>query len=80
MTEGQADDPWLPYQPRLRWNAGPYEALNGFQTPPLNWAINSGFKKAFFSRVAEITWMPPTFSEAFVCVARAFTLVLLTTK
>ena len=53
--EGQADDPWLPYQPRPRWNTGPFEELNGFQTPPVNWTINSGFKKAFFSRVAEIT-------------------------
>ena len=53
--EGQADDPWLPYQPRPRWNTGPFEALNGFQTPPVNWTINSDFKKAFFSRVAKIT-------------------------
>jgi hypothetical protein len=53
--EGQGDDPWLPYQPRPRWNAGPFEELNGFQTVPVNWTINSGFKKAFFSRVAEIT-------------------------
>jgi hypothetical protein len=53
--EGQAGDPWLPYQPRPRWNTGPFEELNGFQTPPVNWTINSGFKKAFFSRVAEIT-------------------------
>jgi hypothetical protein len=53
--EGQADDPWLPYQPRPRWNTGPFEALNGFQTVPVNWTINSPFKKAFFLRVAEIT-------------------------
>ena len=31
------------------------ENLNGFQTLPVNWTINSGFRKAFFSRVAEIT-------------------------
>jgi hypothetical protein len=31
------------------------EDLVGFQTPPANWAINSPFKKAFFSRVAEVT-------------------------
>jgi hypothetical protein len=53
--EGQADDPWLPYQPRPRWNTGPFEELNGFQTVPVNWTINSPFKRAFFSRVAEIT-------------------------
>ena len=53
--EGQADDPWLPYQPRPRWNTGPFEELNGFQTVPVNWTINSPFKQAFFSRVAEIT-------------------------
>jgi len=51
--EGQADDPWLLDQPRPRWNTGPFEELNGFQTPPVNWTINSGFKKAFSSRVAE---------------------------
>jgi hypothetical protein len=53
--EGQADDPWLPYQPRPRCDKGPFEELNGFQTPPVNWTINSKLKKAFFSRVAEIT-------------------------
>jgi hypothetical protein len=54
----QADDPWLPYQPRPRWNTGPIEELNGFQTPPVNWTINSPFKRAFFSRVAEVTGYP----------------------
>jgi hypothetical protein len=62
--EGQADDPWLPYQPRPRWNTGPFEELNGFQTPPVNWTINSGFKKAFFSRVAEITGYPGKTEQA----------------
>jgi hypothetical protein len=56
--EGQADDPYVHYAPRPRWNTGPFEALNGFQTPPVNWTINSSFKKAFFSRVAEITGYP----------------------
>ena len=37
------------------WNTGPFEELNGFQTVPVNWTINSPCKQAFFSRVAEIT-------------------------
>jgi hypothetical protein len=53
--EGQADDPYVNYTRYPRWNTGPFEELNGFQTPPVNWTINSPFKKAFFSRVAEIT-------------------------
>jgi len=53
--EGQADDPYLYYAPRPRWNTGDYESLNGFQTPPVNWGINTPFKKAFFDRVAEVT-------------------------
>ncbi|MBN1138899.1 MAG: hypothetical protein JXM73_20105 [Anaerolineae bacterium] len=32
-----------------------YAALSGFQTPPVNWTINTGRKRAFFERVAEIT-------------------------
>jgi hypothetical protein len=32
-----------------------YEDLSGFQTPPINWTINTDLKRAFFSRVAEIT-------------------------
>jgi hypothetical protein len=31
------------------------ENLSGFQTPPVNWTINTPRKRAFFSRVAEIT-------------------------
>jgi hypothetical protein len=53
--EGQADDPYLHYAPRPRWNEGPFDALNGFQTPPVNWTINTPFKRAFFERVAEVT-------------------------
>jgi len=53
--EGQADDPYVNYVPRPRGNKGPFEALNGFQTPPVNWAINTPFKRAFFGRVAEVT-------------------------
>jgi len=32
-----------------------YEELSGFQTPPVNWTINTDLKRAFFDRVAEIT-------------------------
>ncbi|MEE4193566.1 MAG: hypothetical protein V2J07_00055 [Anaerolineae bacterium] len=32
-----------------------YGELSGFQTPPVNWGINTPEKKAFFDRVAEIT-------------------------
>ena len=42
------------------WSDGPFEALNGFQTSPVNWTINSGLKRAFFSRVAEVTGYPGT--------------------
>jgi hypothetical protein len=56
--EGQADDPYVHYVPRPRWNRAPFEELNGFQTPPVNWTINSGFKRAFFARVAEVTGYP----------------------
>lgn len=53
--EGQGDDPYLNYETRPRKNEGPFEHLNGFQTPPVNWTINSPFKRAFFTRVAEVT-------------------------
>jgi hypothetical protein len=43
------------YEARPRWNDKPVEELNGFQTPLVNWTINSPFKRAFFSRVAEVT-------------------------
>jgi hypothetical protein len=56
--EGQADDPYVHYAPCPRWNAGPYAELNGYQTPPVNWTINTPFKRAFFSRVAEVTGYP----------------------
>lgn len=32
-----------------------YESLSGFQTPPVNWGINTEHKRAFFGRIAEIT-------------------------
>jgi len=53
--EGQGDDPYEPYQPRPRWADRPLTELSGFQTPPVNWGINTPFKRAFFDRVAEIT-------------------------
>ena len=56
--QGQADDPYLHYAPRPRKTDGPLETLNGFQTPPVNWTINTPFKRAFFTRVAEITDAP----------------------
>ncbi len=31
------------------------EEFSGFQTPPVNWIINTDLKRAFFTRVAEIT-------------------------
>ncbi len=53
--EGQGDDPYVHYAPRPRKNVGPLADLNGFQTPPVNWTINTLFKRAFFRRVAEVT-------------------------
>ena len=35
-----------------------YEDLSGFQTPPINWTINTDHKRAFFQKVAEITSYP----------------------
>jgi len=32
-----------------------FEKLSGFQTPPINWGINTDFKKMFFNRVKTIT-------------------------
>ncbi|MGI6367070.1 MAG: hypothetical protein ACOX2L_01710 [Anaerolineae bacterium] len=53
---GQGGDPWEDYNPRPRWrDDAPWEDLTGFQTPPVNWTINTPFKRAFFERVAEIT-------------------------
>ncbi len=52
--ESRAHDIWvpeLPYPPRETKLA----ELSGFQTPPVNWTINTARKKAFFDRVAQIT-------------------------
>jgi len=32
-----------------------YEHLSGYQTPPVNWGINTDLKRTFFERVKEIT-------------------------
>ena len=58
--EGQGDDPYERYQNHPRRNNGPFEELNGFQTPPVNWTINSRFKRDFFTQVAKITGYPLT--------------------
>ncbi len=56
--EGQADDPYEWYESLPRKSDAPFGELNGFQTPPVNWTINTPFKRAFFTRVAEITGYP----------------------
>ena len=44
---------------RYEWTRHPretvYEQLSGFQTVPVNWSINTGHKRDFFNRLAEIT-------------------------
>ena len=35
-----------------------FEALTGYQTVPVNWGVNTGLKKAFFYRLADITGAP----------------------
>ncbi|MGC9468504.1 MAG: hypothetical protein ACP5HS_07925 [Anaerolineae bacterium] len=52
---GQGDDPYEWYEPLPRKNEGPFEQLTGFQTPPVNWTLNTPFKRRFFGRVAEVT-------------------------
>lgn len=51
--EQRQHDIWvdLPWPPREKNIAD----LSGFQTPPVNWTINTPRKRAFFKRVAEIT-------------------------
>ncbi len=46
-------DAYVDYRSRPR--EARYEDLSGFQTPPVNWGINTDLKRAFFGRVAEIT-------------------------
>jgi hypothetical protein len=52
---GQGPDPYEPYAPRPRYVDRRFEELTGFQTPPVNWSINSPYKKHFFARVKEVT-------------------------
>jgi hypothetical protein len=44
---------------RWDWSLHPreinFEHLSGYQTPPVNWSINTDFKKMFFNRVRTIT-------------------------
>jgi hypothetical protein len=49
-------DIWVDYRSREREQS--YAELSGFQTPPINWTINTDLKRAFFGRVAEITGNP----------------------
>jgi hypothetical protein len=49
-------DIWVDYRAQERETN--YEELSGFQTPPVNWTINTDLKRAFFGRVAEITGYP----------------------
>jgi hypothetical protein len=46
-------DRWVPYHTQEREQE--YGSLSGFQTPPVNWGINTEHKRAFFGRVVEIT-------------------------
>ena len=56
--EGQGPDPYESYVPLPRRQEPPFEKLTGYQTPPVNWGINTPYKQAFFRRVAEITGAP----------------------
>ena len=53
---GWTGDAYVNYRSRPRESR--YEELSGFQTPPVNWTINTDLKRAFFRRVAEITGYP----------------------
>jgi hypothetical protein len=50
---GWHGDAWVDFRAHPRESR--YQELSGFQTPPVNWTINTEFKRAFFNRVAEIT-------------------------
>jgi hypothetical protein len=52
-AEAWGGDAYVDYQSKTREDR--YEDLSGFQTPPVNWGINTALKRAFFQRVAEIT-------------------------
>ncbi len=46
-------DIWVDYRKQERETR--YADLSGFQTPPVNWTINTALKRRFFGRVAELT-------------------------
>lgn len=50
------------FQGRFEWSVQPRETrfadLSGFQTPPINWHLNTPHKISFFDRLARITGMP----------------------
>lgn len=46
-------DAWVDFSARPREDR--FENLSGFQTPPINWTINTDHKRAFFHRVAQVT-------------------------
>lgn len=50
---GWHGDAWVDFRSRPRESR--YADLSGFQTPPINWTINTEHKRAFFNRVAEVT-------------------------
>jgi len=50
---GWRGDIWVDYASQGREDQ--YEALSGYQTPPINWGINTEYKRAFFERVSEVT-------------------------
>ncbi len=47
------------YQDRMNWKEHGreerYQDLSGYQTPPVNWGINTPIKRRFFERLREIT-------------------------
>ncbi len=49
-------DLWVDFRARPRETD--HASLSGFQTPPINWTINTDRKRAFFRRVAEVTGYP----------------------
>jgi hypothetical protein len=50
---GWGGDLYVDFRSRPRESR--YEDLSGFQTPPVNWGINTPHKRAFFARVAAVT-------------------------
>jgi len=60
-TAAWAGDAYVDYRSRPREDQ--YEDLSGFQTPPVNWGINTDLKRAFFTRVAEVTGYPGSMEQ-----------------